>query len=385
VGVIAYNPDLNVLASLLTVISQGGNKIWLFLNSPMSPDEKARLSAAAPSGLQFLNDGENLGLGVAYNRIAETARAAGAQLLMILDQDSSPPLGMVAQLRNTYELLRARGERPAVIGPLAVSADHEQFKPPRIFRHRTVRQWGSAWPATFVISSGSLLDLDALPEVGAFREDFFIDAIDIEWCFRAWSRGYTCWIDNSVLMPHRLGQGTIRIPFLGMHLARQPPSRLYTYVRNQTAMLRLSHIRLSWRLRIVPYLVFQGMVYFAACRGARWRTAYAFTSGLADGLWLRLGDARRQSVNPTQSSVARTVGGGLPLYQTRAGARQPRRGRHHGMARYLGHCCSGRALQSGLNEGNAGGGQDAATANATSWPGLIGATYSNRTAQRHRL
>lgn len=289
VGVTAYRPNLDALASLLAVISQGGSKIWLFLNSPLSPEQKARLRTAAPSGLQFLNDGRNLGLGVAYNHIVEAARAAGARQLMILDQDSSPRTGIAAELCSTYELLRSTGERPAVVGPLAVSAGGEQFKPPRIFRNRTERQCGSAWPATFVISSGSLLDLDACTEIGPFREDFFIDAIDIEWCFRAWSRGFSCWIDSAVRMPHRLGQGTIRLPLLGIHLVRQPPSQLHTYVRNQVAMLRLLHIPVSWRLRIVPYLLFQGLVYFAMCRGRRWETVRAFTSGLVDGLRFRLG------------------------------------------------------------------------------------------------
>jgi rhamnosyltransferase len=297
VGVTAYRPNLDALVSLLTVISQGGSKIWLFLNSPLSPDQKARLRAAAPSGLQFLNDGRNLGLGVAYNQIVEAARAAGSRQLMILDQDSSPRVGIAAELCSTYELLRSTGERPAVVGPLAVSDGGEQFKPPRIFRNRTEQQCGSAWPATFVISSGSLLDLDACAEIGPFREDFFIDAIDIEWCFRSWSRGFSCWIDSAVRMPHRLGQGTIRLPLLGMHLVRQPPSRLHTYVRNQVAMLRLPHIPVSWRLRIVPYLMFQGLIYFAMCRGLRWKTVRAFASGLVDGLRFRLGagpQSRRQ-------------------------------------------------------------------------------------------
>jgi rhamnosyltransferase len=293
VGIVAYHPDLNILTSLLVALSQEQTQIWLFLNSPLTPGQKDQLDAVVPNNLRFLNDGSNAGLGVAYNQLAEAARLAGARALLLFDQDSSPQLGIAGQLSTTFELLRSNGERPALVGPLAVSAGREDFKPPRRFRYRAARQYGSAWQAEFVLSSGSLLDLDAFVEIGPFREDFFIDAIDIEWCFRSRARGYSCWIDSAVRMPHRLGLGTLRLPFVNMYLARQPPLRLYTYVRNQVAMLRLAHVPLKWKLRIVPYMIFQGTTYFIACAGARRRILYAFGCGFVDGLRLRLGPVRR--------------------------------------------------------------------------------------------
>jgi hypothetical protein len=43
--------------------------------------------------------------------------------------------------------------------------------------------------------------------------------------------------------------------------------------------------------------MFQGLIYFAMCRGLRWKTVRAFASGLVDGLRFRLGagpQSRRQ-------------------------------------------------------------------------------------------
>lgn len=294
VGVVLYNPDLDVLCGLIGAVSSEVDEIWLFRNSMLPEGAEARLRVACRSGLRFLNDGSNPGLGIAYNRMAEAARAAGAAELLIFDQDSSPPPGMLQRLRATRAALRAAGERPAIVGPLAVSADEGAgFKPPRTFPSAAVRAQGTAWPAEFVISSGSLLDLDAFAAVGGFREDFFIDAVDIEWCFRAWARGWSCWIESAVRMPHRLGQGTIRLPVVNMRLTRQPPSRLYTYVRNQVAMLGLPHTPRRWKLRLLPHMAVQAAVYLAASPGQRGVVLRAFRQGLADGLRGHLGAGRR--------------------------------------------------------------------------------------------
>ncbi len=182
-------------------------------------------------------------------------------------------------------------------GPLAVSIDCENFKPPRIFRQKSVSPKGTSWPAEFIISSGSLLNLEIFDQVGPFREDFFIDAIDIEWCFRAWAWGYSCWIDSAISMPHRLGQGVIRVPLLDIRLTRQPPARIYSYVRNQMAILYLPHIPLRWKLRIFPYLMFQSAVYLITCPGIRGDIMRAFCYGFTDGLRSRLGADRRNCFN----------------------------------------------------------------------------------------
>lgn len=295
IGVVVYHPDLDILSNLLAAVSGDGSDIWLFLNSPLMPEAYEKLRNVAKSNLIFINEGKNLGLGVAYNRLVEAVIAVGAQKLLIFDQDSSPTPSIMSQLCTAYESLCAVGERPAVVAPLPVSVDSEHFKSPRIFR-KYAKVHGSLRSAEFVISSGSLLDLKAFKQIGRFREDFFIDAIDIEWCFRSWSRGYSCWIDSAVLMPHRLGQGVIRVPIVNMLLTRQLPSRFYTYIRNQVAMLRLPHTPLCWKLRILPYLMAQCVIYLVVSQGLRRNIFRAFRFGIVDGILLRLGVGQRDQL-----------------------------------------------------------------------------------------
>jgi rhamnosyltransferase len=214
-------------------------------------------------------------------------------MLLLFDQDSSPLPGMLTRLWTSMQELIRLGRKPALVGAFPVSAASDTFKPPRQFGKAGRIVQGHLIPAEFAISSGSLINLAAFGEIGGFRDDFFIDAIDIEWCFRAWRKGFSCWMDTQAVMPHRLGQGTVRVPGLGMLLARQKPARLYTYVRNQVAMIREGVAPLRWRLRLLPYLVLQGLSYTIAYRGQRAQVLLAFYWGFADGWALRLGPVRR--------------------------------------------------------------------------------------------
>ncbi|MCV5902536.1 hypothetical protein OFN63_41200, partial [Escherichia coli] len=63
----------------------------------------------------------------------------------------------------------------------------------------------------FLATSGSLVDIAAFDRIGPFRDDYFIDAVDLEWCFRAWSRSYSCWIARAVAMEHTVGAGVLKV------------------------------------------------------------------------------------------------------------------------------------------------------------------------------
>jgi len=286
VGIVAYQPEVEALHALIQ--SQSTYPIWLFLNSPLDAEEIIRL----PTNVRILTTGENVGVGEAYNRIVAAARAFGARRLLLLDQDSTPPADIIPALERTFNALGEWQEQPAVVGALPVS-ESEKFKPPREFTDASHQRRDTARPSEFVISSGSLYDLGVLAKVGGFRADFFIDAIDIEWCFRAQSMGYSCWIDEAVKMPHRLGDGVIRLPLMDVRLTKQAPSRLYTYVRNQIAMLRMDHVPQRWKLRVLPYMMVQSAIYTAASRGTRGRVMRALASGWSDGIRQRMGPGRR--------------------------------------------------------------------------------------------
>jgi rhamnosyltransferase len=286
-GIVVYRPEPGLAEALVQLLLPQVDQLLVYCNSPLPVALSATLTEHRHR-LAALGDGRNLGLGVAHNRIIEAAIAQGIKHVLLLDQDSIPPPGLGRELLARMSGLITAGHRPAVVGARPVGSGGSPYKAPRLLPPAAARPHGCDMPVELVISSGSLIDASAYHAIGPFREDFFIDAIDTEWCLRARFMGFTCWMATDLAMEHRLGAGVLRLPLGGVQLVRQPPSRAYTFVRNQLAMFRLQHVPSRWKLRAVARLAAYSIGQTAAGpnRGAVVR---ALARGWRDGLLGRLG------------------------------------------------------------------------------------------------
>lgn len=286
--IVVYRPERPLLLALLGAVAGEVERIFLYLNRNPEPAFLAEcVATAAPTPVETLGDGSNVGLGRAYNEAARAARQHGCDLLLLFDEDSTPRAGMPARLAAAFDAAGGRAGRVAAIGPRPVAAGAEAgYKlPPAVSGAAGLPP--QLRELAFVISSGSLIDLAALAEIGPFREDFFIDGIDIEWCFRARARGFRIVMALAEEMPHRLGQGVVRIPVLNIHFVDNTPARLRTYARNQAAMMRMPHVPAWWKARAAATIAVH--LLFSLARGFRGREAAAILGGLGAGLRHRLG------------------------------------------------------------------------------------------------
>ena len=281
-GITLYRPSPEQVGRVLAQAAAGPSAVIAFDNGGVSGPDAARLARA---GVAVLSEGgANLGIAEALNRIARAARAAGAGHLLLLDQDAAPPPGLAAALLAAMDRLRAAGIPAAVVGPAPAPAPGHKAPayPPR----PGAIACGALAPVQFLATSGSLIDLDAFARVGPFRADFFIDGVELEWCFRAWAAGYGCFMARDAAIPHRVGGGTIRAP--GIAMPRQPPFRMATYLRNAVYAWRLPHVPLRWKLAQGAYLPLQMGLYWADA-GFRPAVLRRLLGAVRDGLRGRLG------------------------------------------------------------------------------------------------
>ncbi len=283
-GLTLFQPTQAQVASLSGRLPAGLAARFAYANSPLDPASKAELERG---GFTLLGDGTNLGIAEALNRLAAAAKSAGADALYLLDQDAAAEPTLPGALAASRERLIARGLAPAVIGPSPAAAPGH--KAPAYPARPGVEAIGSLRPVQFLATSGSLVDLAAFARTGPFRADFFIDAVELEWCFRAWSLGHGSYLDPAVTLPHRVGGGTIRA--FGIAMPRQPLFRMATYLRNSVYAWRLPHLPLSWKLAQGLYLPVQAMLFWA---DSGWRPAVLsrLAGAARDGLLGRLGPPR---------------------------------------------------------------------------------------------
>ena len=283
-----HRPDRDLLLRLVSAIAADVERIYLFLNSEPAPGLIEDCAAAAGSTpVEILGTGINMGCARVYNETAAAAVERGCDLLLQFDQDSNPSPGLPRRLIAAFDQAGGHAGRVAVIGPRPVPLETDAAYEVPTAGPGTAGAPMRLRDVHFLISSGSLIELKALAAIGPFRDDFFTDGNEIEWCFRARARGFRCVMALSEPMPHRLGVGLIRVPLLGVRLAKQPPVRLFTYARNQVAMMWLPHVPLWWKARAAALIALR--LLLGLRRGFRGPEASAILRGIRSGLRGELG------------------------------------------------------------------------------------------------
>ena len=256
--VVTYRPDIALLTALLDALeSQVGSVVVVDNASPGSilrslPEGRDRVESLPLPG--------NLGLATALNMgIARARMQQGVSHVLLMDQDSVPEPGMVATLKAALDQ-QSRRMKVAAAGP--------HFRDPREgedapfvrirfpFNRRLHCEGDQAVVACdFLITSGSLIPLAALDNVGGMDDELFIDNVDLEWCFRAASKGYALLGVCGARMLHHHGAERYRVPGLSRGIVVHTPRRLYYMMRNRVLLYRRAYTPVRWIAQDVPRLI----------------------------------------------------------------------------------------------------------------------------------
>ncbi|MBQ1866508.1 MAG: hypothetical protein II151_06245, partial [Bacteroidales bacterium] len=214
--IVTYNPDMEVLRRNISAFIDGVGKLLVWRNSPL---DEAAVTAGNPqwaSKIEFCGTGENSGLPKAYNYAWKTAAAEGFTHLLTMDQDSC---------FTDFPAYFALAEKvpDCICGPTI----NDRTLPSEIIEDYTL------------INSGLLIPLTAAEKIGGWREDFFLDGVDMEFLFHAKAIGVKSCHLNAGHLVHALGKKATK-KFLGKSytIFDYPPKRLYEIYRNPIIVRR---------------------------------------------------------------------------------------------------------------------------------------------------
>lgn len=278
--VVTYRPDPVRLQAALDALRPQVEVVLVVDNhspqpAPLSPE------------VVYLRQSSNVGLATAQNVGIEWARQAGHTHVLILDQDSIPAPDMVANLVQAWRELGSTSKVGA-LGPRFHDPREGRDAPfVRVAFPMSRKLWCDAAtrvvPCDFLISSGALIALAVLDDVGGMDDGLFIDNVDMEWSFRARANGYALFGVCAATMEHHLGDD--RQPVFGgrFHIVRHGPTRLYYIMRNRVALYRRRHTPRVWIAQDLPRVVAKFLI-FSILVGPRTRNVEYMLRGLADGL-----------------------------------------------------------------------------------------------------
>jgi rhamnosyltransferase len=279
--VVLYNPsddDIDHVAILMKM----ADDVIVIDNSP-NPDPQLHVRLVSQD-IPLIDNRNVGGLARGLNLGIRELFARGCDVACIFDQDSRLP-------DNYFEAFGSAAlelDRPDfLIGPVVYIAELDQKLPAVNFSRWQVSAkpvpegTSGLTPSTFIITSGTAVSRDAFDKLGDFKEEYFIECLDVEYAFRAAAAGIPSYMHGGVLMHHSIATTTKHA--LGFTAYNRSPDRCYYCARNIVSLsreyVRKMPVVLLWNVSTV--LQIATVLFFEK---NKWRKLQASFVGILDGL-----------------------------------------------------------------------------------------------------
>lgn len=244
--IITYNPDIGKVNSLIqSIVLNKDSCVIVVDNKSLNIKDFSNLfTIDNVVHTVFLED--NLGIAFAQNMGIKKAIELGASHILFFDQDSKISNNFVEDLISDYEKISVENTKIAAIGPRFIDENKGFYFPALRFNKYglidkiSVEDIKVPTEVSFLISSGTLVSVDSLKSIGFMKEEFFIDFVDTEWCFRALSMGYKIYMSEKAIMKHSIGDDTLKI--FNFNIPVHSGFRRYYRIRNLFFMWKMPYI-----------------------------------------------------------------------------------------------------------------------------------------------
>ncbi len=275
---IAYNPDAEILAKSLTLLSPQVEEIFLGDNTPNANLTTKNITLKFDNIL-YNPFNCNIGIAAGQNKGIEYFTKKGYDYILFMDQDSLVTDNMVASLCRDIKWLTKQGFNVGGIGPQPINKQNGRNYTTNHLQTITDKKLAKV---DQLISSASLIPIQLFKQVGMMDESLFIDGVDYEWCWRAHTLAHVdFFISLTTQLAHQLGEGDKF--FLYRPIAITPPFRIYYQFRNYIWLLHRKYVPLKWKIKNgLKYLI--KVFYYSLLSNKKQLYINRMFYGIKDGL-----------------------------------------------------------------------------------------------------
>ena len=233
--IVTYFPDIDSIESIGRMADRC-KKIIVVDNTPGNEP----FAFSSRENITVVRSGSNQGLASALNLGMESAEKEGWEDVFLFDQDSRPADHFFTRMLAFKSDVDNFFEDTAFYVPNFYDRNSHTFaKFPLLSRFTVSHVVCDDIPsikesqALISITSGMLITCSRYRQVGPFRDDYFIDFIDNEYCLRASVKGLKVAVNCNALIDHAIGNRSVH-RFVGLTVKpnRHPPARRYYIARN---------------------------------------------------------------------------------------------------------------------------------------------------------
>ena len=242
--VVTYYPQKNLLKSL-DIYTKNFDKIYIIDNTPEFSEVLKLAQVKQKVVIKF--NGYNAGIAKALNLGFELALNNNYEWVVSFDQDSLPSnnlLSIFNQVFNSYP-------NKSLIGAIGLNAsdkDNKKCYPTYNMTDYVVRD--------YLITSGCLISTSIYKEVGPFRDELFIDNVDLDYSLRIRRINKVLLISTKIGMIHKAGN-SIKKSFSNLIIesSNHNPTRRYYMSRNNIILTKKYYL-------IFPYFIIKMNFFF---------------------------------------------------------------------------------------------------------------------------
>jgi len=264
---VTYNPDIELLKRSIEITLKQVDFLYIIDNGS-KVSLAGLISDFTLSRTEIVELNSNKGIAQAQNIGICKAIDDSYSDFIFFDQDSLPTKTLVSDLLSSRVSACKAGIKVAAVGPVYI--DRKSLQEGVFIRTegwslikqapRSLRTSGESFlECDFLISSGCLFSKEALDVIGSMEEALFIDCVDIEWGFRALSKGFRCIAAINAKMYHTVGEAPLRL--FGRDFTTHSPLRHYYYYRNLYQILKRSYVPFSWKKYVLMKSTIQAVVF----------------------------------------------------------------------------------------------------------------------------
>jgi GT2 family glycosyltransferase len=276
-----WNRPQDTLECLESLRRQAGVEFKSVVVDNGSTDDSARIIAQAYPDVVLIETGANLGFARGFNTGIRNALQAGAEYVLLLNNDTIAAEDMVRQLvfcpfapRAVTAPIIFRYGQPNLIWSaggeinritLEIDSHHVQMlstESPPIIRD-------------FLSGCGLLVHRDVFDSVGLFDEQFFMYYEDLDFCIRVRRHGYHLWLLPKAKLWHKVSASSG---------GAGSPNERFNMAKSSVIYFRKHGHGLQW-LAIVPIRILSALRWTILLARARsWDSLRGYWSGLVAGL-----------------------------------------------------------------------------------------------------
>lgn len=173
--VVLYNPTLDEIKHITDYYSLVDETIVL---DNSNEDQFVRIEKVIGDSKHLIYKwfGENVGLCVALNEGMRIAKERGHKWSLLMDSDSS----FITDIISVYKSFLSKN----------IDNDIAVLSPVHIHDRSYEREFSGTKLVKWAMTSGCLYNIDIFNKIGRFKEELFVDGLDIDYCYKARKNGY---------------------------------------------------------------------------------------------------------------------------------------------------------------------------------------------------